>query len=105
MKITPTEDIAKGALCFYSYGVSGYVLKDSIQIEEGTAITDYEPGIEPTVYDVKADGTVEGVTSLYPNTTLYTDTQGTLIECEYNRDINKAFAELQNAIISLGGDV
>ena len=80
------------------------MLKDSIQIEEGT-LTDYEPGIEPTVYDVKADGTVEGVTSLYPNTTLYTDTSGAVIDCTYNRDINKAFAELQNALISLGGNV
>ncbi len=27
------------------------------------------------------------------------------IECEYNRDLNKAFAELQQAIISLGGNL
>jgi hypothetical protein len=56
--------------------------------------TKYEPYIEPTVYDVKADGTVEGVTSLYPNTTLYTDTQGAVIDVEYNRDINKAIQYL-----------
>ncbi len=30
---------------------------------------------------------------------------GAKIECEYNRDLNKAFAELQQAIISLGGNV
>jgi hypothetical protein len=30
---------------------------------------------------------------------------GVTMEAEYNRDINKAFAELQNAIISLGGNV
>lgn len=65
----------------------------------------FVPYIEPTVHDVPSDGIVEGVTSLYPNTTLYTDTQGALIECEYNRDINKAFAELQNAIISLGNNI
>lgn len=74
------------------------------QIELGTTKTDYEPykGVE---YTPTADGTVNGVTSLYPNTTLMTDTDGVIIDCEYSRDINKAFAELQQAIISLGGNV
>jgi hypothetical protein len=34
-----------------------------------------------------------------------TDTAGAVIDVENNRDINKAFAELYNAIISLGGNV
>lgn len=75
-----------------------------IQIEEGTIATEYEP-YKGADYTPTADGTVEGVTSLYPNTTLTTDTNGVLIDCEYNMDINKAFAELQQAIISLGGNV
>lgn len=75
------------------------------QIELGTTATDYERYIAPTEYTPTADGTVNGVTSLYPNTTLMTDTDGVIIDCEYNRDINKAFAELQQAIISLGGNV
>ena len=75
------------------------------QIELGTAVTDYDPYITPTEYTPNADGTVNGVTSLYPNTTLTTDTEGVIIDCEYNRDINKAFAELQAAIISLGGNI
>ena len=41
--ITPTENIVKGALCYWYYHQSGYVLKDSIQIEEGTTVTEYEP--------------------------------------------------------------
>jgi hypothetical protein len=56
-------------------------------------------------YPVNADGTVDGVTSIYPTTTLVIDTAGAVIDVEYNRDINKAFAELYNAIISLGGNV
>lgn len=75
------------------------------QLEIGTVATDYEPYIFPTEYTPNADGTVNGVTSLYPNTTLTTDTEGVIIDCEYNRDINKAFAELQQAIISLGGNI
>ena len=62
----------------------------------GEAVSEYTP---------TADGTVNGITSLYPSTTLTTDTECVLIDCEYNRDINKAFAELQQAIISLGGNV
>ena len=75
------------------------------QIEKGKVVTDYEPYIEPVEYPVSADGTVEGVTSIYPTTTLMTDTAGAVIDCTYNRDINKAFEELYNAIISLGGNV
>jgi hypothetical protein len=75
------------------------------KLEQGTTATEYEPYIEPVEYVVSADGTVEGVKSIYPATTLTTDTVGALIEVDYNRDINKAFAELQQAIISLGGNV
>ena len=76
-----------------------------VQAEWGSIATEYEPYIEPTEYTVNEDGTVDGVTALYPTTTLMTDTAGAIIECEYNRDINKAFAELQQAIISMGGNV
>ena len=54
---------------------------------------------------ISIDGIAEGVTALYPVTTLTTDTQGIIIDCEYNRDINKAYEEITNAIISLGGNV
>lgn len=77
----------------------------NVQLELGTTATDYEPYKECAEYTPNADGTVEGVLHLYPNTTLTTDTEGVIINCEYNRDVNKAFAELQSAIISLGGNV
>lgn len=69
----------------------------NIQIEWGSVATDYEPYVGAE-YTPNADGTVNGVTSLYPNTSLMTDTDGVLIDCEYNRDINKAFAALEAAI-------
>lgn len=74
-----------------------YIFTD-IQFELGTTATEYEPYITPNDYTPTADGTVEGVSSIYPNTTLNTDTDGVLIDCEYNRDINKAFAALEAAI-------
>ena len=76
-----------------------------VQINAGTTAIPYEPYKEPIIYDVLVDGTVEGVKPIYPNTTLYTDTDGALVSIEYNRDINKAFAELQQAIISMGGNI
>lgn len=75
------------------------------QIEVGATKTDYEPYIEPTIYPINNDGSADGVKSIYPNTTLCSDTPGVLIDAEYNKDLNKAFAELQQAIISLGGNV
>ena len=84
------------------------------QLEIGATATEYEL-YKATTYNVNADGTVEGVTSIYPTTTLLTDT-GAVVDVTYNRDINKAFAESQNriaeleqkltnAVISLGGNV
>ena len=47
-------------------------------------------------------GTVERVKSLYPTTTIVTDTAGVTISAEYNRDLNKAFAEIYQAIATMG---
>lgn len=71
------------------------------QLEIGATATEYEPYITPTEYIPTADGTVNGVTSLYPNTTFTTDTEGIIINCKYNRDINKAFAALEAALAAL----
>lgn len=68
------------------------------QLKIGTTATDYELYISPIEYIPNADGTVEGVTSLYPNTTLTTDTDGVIINCEYYKDVDKAFDELTQAI-------
>lgn len=75
------------------------------QLELGTTATAYTPyvpdltavkviksnasGEAVAEYTPTADGTVNGVSSLYPNTTLMTDTDGVLINCKYNKDINK----------------
>ena len=88
-----------GQECSIEYAVS------YPQLEYGSAATSYEPSIEPVSYPVATDGTVEGVKSIYPNTTLLTDMQGVLINCEYHKDINKVIEELTNAIISLGGNI
>ena len=74
-------------------------------IEAGTGDKVYEPYIEPIEYPVNADSTVEGVTSLYPVTTLMTDTAGAVIDATYNADtknyIDKKFAELQALLLEV----
>ena len=62
--------------------------------------TDYEPHKEPIEYAYGED-----IKSIYPSTTLMTDTAGAVISVEYNRDINKAFEELMKIILSLGGNL
>ena len=74
-----------------------------LQVELGTTATEYEPYIEPTVYDVPTDGTVEDVNSIYPNITLYTDTSGAVVDCTYYQDGKKVKENLIDMILSLGG--
>lgn len=90
----------------YITSVDGdYVTIDNFQVEIGDIVTEWEEYKEPITYTPYADGTVEGVKSIYPNMTLMTDKQGVLVECEYNKDTNKVIENLVNAIISLGGNV
>jgi hypothetical protein len=109
----PTTDGTIG-LCFRIN--NNYVTISNIQVEEvevGTTATEYTPYIEDLsavavkvqetgeTFRANSDGTVEGIKSLYPTTTLMTDTEGVTISAEYNRDINKAFAALEAAIANL----
>lgn len=85
----------------------GTTLNETVypQVELGVKATDYEAYVSPTEYTPSSDGTVAGVTSISPDTTFLSDTDGIIINAEYNKDLNKAFAELQQAIISLGGNI
>ena len=74
-------------------------------IEAGTGDKVYAPYKEPIEYQVSADGTVEGVNPIYPTTTLMTDTAGAVMDCTYNRDTNAAFAELTQALASMGANI
>ena len=68
------------------------------QIELGSGkATEYEPFKEPETYN----GAVKSVLSLYPTTTLLTDTEGVTITAEYNKDLNKAFEEIQQKLTAL----
>lgn len=104
MNFTAEKDIVKVQLFSYNVGTK-FVFKN-FQIELGTTATEYEPYKEPKTYTPNEDGTVEGVPSLYPVTTLLTDTEGVTITAEYNCDtkkyIDKKLAQLVAATVSEG---
>lgn len=94
---------------------------DNVWINEGTTAMDYPPsetdltevkviktnadGTIHEEYSPNADGTVKGVTSLYPVTILQTDTNGIIIDCEHNKDLNKVLTKMQSVISALGGEI
>lgn len=100
-------------------------LCSNFMIEEGDVATEYTEyvadvsgvGLEvstddislPSVYYSDADGLYENIVSQHPNMVFYPLVNGVVVDVTYNRDINKAFAELEekltNAILSLGGNV
>lgn len=68
----------------------------NMQVEVSEAATDFEEYKESATYTPNADGTVEGVTSISPTMTLLSDTENTVIECEYARDVGAVLTELIN---------
>ncbi len=70
------------------------LLSDTVTDFEKVEVSRYgeteEDGAE--IYTPNAEGVVAGVKSLYPITTLKTNTEGVVIEVTYNRDVNKVFA-------------
>lgn len=99
------KDTADIVLFFYSSGSqeeSATAIYDSIQLEVGNEVTRYDP-YEGGTYFPSSNGRVEGVKAVYPTTTIFTNTPGVSIECEYNRDTNKVIEEILNKITALGG--
>jgi len=96
----------------------------NIMIEEGEVATDYTPyiadvsGVLVEVSDdngrfeevySSTEGKLEDIVSSYPLMNFTVMNPNVVVDVTYNKDINKAFSELQekftNAIISLGGNV
>jgi hypothetical protein len=75
----------------------------NIQLELGSTATTYEKYIQPQTAITNADGIAEGLTSLSPNMSLITDTNGVVINCEYYRDIDAYIDNLTSAVALTGG--
>ncbi len=104
---TKTETILKEVKRVNFYAAFGNITEtQDIRIEKpmvelGTAVTDYEPYKTVETGTPNADGKVEGLTSVYPTTTLMTDTPGAVAQWEYNRDTNKIIADLMRRLDAL----
>ena len=81
----------------------------SVVFDHGKDVYLYDVGSgntkDITIYEVDEDGIAENVPCIFPKTILYAGSPFVSICAEYNKDINKAFEELYNAIISLGGNL
>lgn len=74
------------------------------QIEVGTTSTEWEKYKEPIIYTADKSGNVSGIVGNGNDITLTTNDE-VKISVKYNKDINKMFTKLTQAIISLGGNV
>lgn len=103
--ITITQNMLDSNVVFYaSYTPNAVRTISNFQIELGENATEYEPYIVPSEAVADEDGNVSGLMSLAPNMTLVGE-NGTVIDCTYNRDINKAFEEITQAMVSLGANI
>lgn len=93
---TPTVSGIYNFICFGRDNTSGSVTFTNPQVMLKESVEEY-------IFD--DFGMVQDFKNNVSCFCLTTDTARAKIECEYNRDINKAFAELQQAIISLGGNI
>lgn len=64
----------------------------------------YEAYKPPATYTPSTDGTVSGITNIYPVTTLFTDTDGAVINVNYYKDIDKTVNNLKTLIALSGGE-
>ena len=72
--------------------VSNLIFKPMLEV--GSKLTDFEERRTAVAYTPAGDGTVTGVTSISPDMTFLSDTDGIIINAEYNRDLNKVISEL-----------
>lgn len=98
MILPSSKSSALTKIYFLNWGRGKGSLKN-IQLELGsTEKTAFEPYIMPQVSTPEPDGTVSGLTCIYPNTVILSNTPGVTIQAEYNEDINKIILKMQQDI-------
>ncbi len=90
-------------ICFYAAGDYESSVNDSasftdFQIESGSVATDFDAFEAMEILKINEECKINNAQAVYPTTTIIPEQNGILIEAVYNRDINKAFAELQKAV-------
>lgn len=109
--ITMTEQMLNSQVIFYASGVNTTAIVSNIQIEDGETVTEYTPYIDVstvtvteettgTICTLDADGVCD-VVSVYPVMTLSTDTDGIIVEVEYNKDTNRVIGDISLALTEI----
>ena len=92
----------------YPMLMRGTVCEDYVEpVANGTSVTLSRDGQEISTAVGETVEFVEGADCgvIEQGSSIISDNEGVALHAEYNRDINIAFAELRQAIISLGGNV
>ena len=98
VSISLTED---KFLSIYISIETGTVVKNLMfkpQLELNSTKTPYEM-YQGKSYTPSANGVVDGINSISPASVLLTNTKGVLIDCEYNRDLNKVIEKLEQNLL------
>lgn len=104
--ITITQQMLDSKIIFYASPTPNAVrVLSNFQIELGNTPTEYEPYKESAEAEADANGNVSGLMSVSPSMTIITDNGGAVIDCTYNRDINKAFEQITQAMVSMGANI
>ena len=107
------QDLKKTTTAFLDYYGVKYKKKDTLQMLLIKLYTFFEKYVVPQIGVSNAStGIISGFKSIYPTTIIDVNLDNVLVTCEYNRDINKAYNELQSnyeklktAIEKLGGTI
>lgn len=75
------------------------------QLEYGNKATEYEKYVSPEIFVSDNDGNVGGVVTDIPNITLIPQSVGAILDCSYNKDINRIIDKIVKSIEKLGGQV
>ncbi len=75
------------------------------QLERGSEATGYEVAVETQCAIPDESGKITSFRSVSPTTVVSSRTFGNTVSCIYNRDTNKAYERLVDAVLSLGGSV
>ena len=108
----PQKTIIEFIIRPYAYSGTGTITEtktiiEDMQLTMSDDVIPYTP-YSTFVYTVNSDGTVDNVKSIYPRTVLLpltSDDSDITIEANYNRDINKAFNEVDKKITKTANEV
>ena len=102
-----TQSTANSGLCsnvMIEEGSTATMYTEYVDVN-GTTIETYDGYGLIDEYRADTNGVFDNVKPYNGATNITTNDASVVLDVEYNRDINKAFEELTQAIISLGGNV